>query len=130
MKEIIVGTKYESRFRVEEKHLACEVGSGEARVFSTPMLCALMENAAMNCVAQFLDGGETTVGTYILVTHSSATPVGMEVSATAEVAAVNGREICFSVTAADECGEIGRAEHKRFVVLAEKFQAKTDSKRK
>ncbi len=130
MKEITVGTKCEARFKVEEKHLACTVGSGEARVFSTPMLCALMENASMNCLSQFLDGGETTVGTYIAITHSSATPLGMEVSATAEIVAVNGREISFSVTATDECGEIGKAEHKRFVVFAEKFQSKTDAKKK
>ncbi len=128
MKNIAVGTIGETEWVVLEGMLACSVGSGSARVFSTPMLCALMENASMNCLAQSLEEGETTVGTYIAIEHLSATPVGMKVKAQATVTEVNGREIAFEVTAFDECGQIGKATHKRFMVYSEKFQAKTDAK--
>ena len=128
MKEITIGSSYTTQWTVTEDMLACNIGSGEARVFSTPMLAALVENAAMNCVKAFLDDGETTVGTFISIEHKSASPIGIKVSACAKVAAVTGREITFEVSAADECGEIGTALHKRFVLGAEKFQAKADSK--
>ena len=128
MKNIAVMTTSQTEWVVLEGMLACSVGSGSARVFSTPMLCALMENAAMGCLCEYLEEGETTVGTYIAIEHMSATPVGMKVIAQATVTEVNGREISFEVTAYDECGQIGKASHKRFVVFSEKFQAKTDSK--
>lgn len=130
MKEIIISTSFTTEWTVTEETLALSVGSGKARVFATPMLCALMENAAMNCAEGFLEGDETTVGTYIAIEHSSATPCGMKVRAEATVTAVNGREICFEIKAYDESGEIGKAEHKRFVVYAQKFQQKADSKGK
>lgn len=130
MKEIIISTSCKTEWVATEDKLACTVGSGKARVFATPMLCALMENAAMNCIESFLEGDETTVGTYIAIDHTSATPCGMKVWAEATVTAVNGREICFEVKAYDECGEIGKAEHRRFVVYAQKFQQKADSKGK
>ena len=53
-----------------------------------------------------------------------------EITAEAEITAVSGREISLNVRAYDEAGEIGRGTHKRFVVLAEKFQNKTDQKGK
>lgn len=130
MKEIINGTSYKTEWTAEESMLACSVGSGKARVFSTPMLCALMENAAMNCADKFLEGDETTVGTYIAIDHISATPCGMKVWAEATLTGANGRELSFEIKACDECGEIGKATHKRFVVYAQKFQQKADSKGK
>ena len=82
----------------------------------------------MNCLAQFLDEGETSVGTAISTTHSAATPCGMKIKAEAKIIAVNGRKVDFEIIACDEVGEIGKATHSRFVVFSEKFQAKTDSK--
>ena len=45
------GKKYTSTMVVEECHLAYAVGSGDLRVLATPIMLALMENAAMLCVA-------------------------------------------------------------------------------
>ena len=54
------GKKYTSTLVVEECHLAYAVGSGDLRVLATPIMLALMENAAMLCVADSLDEGYTT----------------------------------------------------------------------
>lgn len=129
MKQVNLGASYTTDSVVSPSDTAFEVGSGEARVFSTPSLAALMENAAMNCAAQFLDGGETTVGTYIAIEHLSATPQDMKVSATATLTGQNGRELSFEIEASDEKGLIGKALHKRFVVILDKFQAKADAKK-
>lgn len=130
MKEVIIGSEYISECTASEDKLAVNVGSGDLRVFATPMMAALMENAAAECLGKYLDEGETSVGTALDISHSSATPLGMNVTAKAVITAVDGRKVEFEVTAYDEAGEIGKGKHTRFVVFAEKFQAKTDAKGK
>lgn len=128
MKELIIGTRGSANMPVTENTLASSVGSGSLRVFSTPMLGAVMEAAACRAMADFLEGDETTVGIYLEISHTAATPVGMHITAEAEITAVNGREITFSITARDEAGETGRAVHKRFVVYGERFQQKAEAR--
>ncbi len=130
MKEFTIGAKGTAQTTAAETKLAVTVGSGSLRVFATPMMAALMEEAACNAVAPFLEGDETTVGTQLCINHSAATPEGMQVTAEAEITAVNGREISLNVRAFDEAGEIGSGTHKRFVVFAEKFQNKTNQRGK
>lgn len=119
-----IGKKYTSTLVVEEKHLACQVGSGDLRVLATPMMMALMENAAMRCVADELDAGSTTVGGQISSSHLKPTGLGHTVTATAELIAVEGRKLKFRISASDEEGLIGEGEHLRFVVGRERFMQK------
>jgi predicted thioesterase len=128
MKEITIGTKASAVMPVTEDKTAKTVGSGSLLVFATPMMAALMEKAACEALAAFLEDGETTVGTELNIQHTAATPVGLTVTAEAEVTAVNGREITFKVTARDDAGEIGSGTHKRFLVFAEKFQNKANGR--
>lgn len=111
-----------------ESNTAAAVGSGILKVFATPMMIALMEKAACDGVAPYLSDGEGTVGTVIKITHDSATPLGMKVTAKAELTEVDGRRLVFNVEAFDEAGHIGGGVHERFIVGNEKFQAKTDAK--
>ena len=128
MKEITKGATGTSELTVSEKELAVNVGSGSLEVFATPVMVMLMEKAACNCIADYLEGDETTVGTEMNVKHISATPNKMKVCAEAELTEINGRELVFTVKAYDEAGEIGDGIHKRFIVYGEKFTAKTYSK--
>ena len=114
---------------VEESKLACNVGSGCVEVFATPMMIALIEKCAAACVQDTLPEGDSTVGTLINVSHVAATPVGMKVSATATVTAVDGRKICFSVKAEDECGLIGEGTHERVIVHVDRFNDKAKAKK-
>ena len=116
-----VGQKYTSEIKVEEKHLACNVGSGDLPVFGTPMMMALMENAAMLCVATDLEEGQSTVGGFISSSHIKPTGLGKTVKATAELIAIDGRKLKFKVVAEDEDGKIGEGEHLRFIINKEKF---------
>lgn len=109
---------------VEERHLACQVGSGDLRVLATPVMLALMENAAMLCVADQLDAESTTVGGHIAASHLKPTGIGHTVTATAELTAAEGRKLTFKVSASDEEGLIGEGEHLRFVVGRERFMSK------
>lgn len=92
---------------VNESNTAAAVGSGDTRVFATPMMVALMENAASTLAAESLEEGQTTVGIEVQVSHVAATPVGMTVEATATLTAAEGRTLTFSMEARDERGVIG-----------------------
>lgn len=113
---------------VDEENTALAVGSGDMEVFATPMMIALMENAAAACIAADLGEENTSVGTMISVSHVSATPMGMKVKATAELVNVEGRKYDFKVTAEDERGLIGEGTHSRVSVNREKFYHKTCQK--
>lgn len=129
MKEIMAGASASMELTVGEKELASAMGSGSLDVFATPAMIALMENAAALCAEPYLEGDETTVGTELNVKHLSATPKGMKVTAEAQLTEVNGRELVFTVKAADEAGLIGEGTHKRFVVYSKRFMEKTNSKK-
>ena len=87
-----------------------------------------MEGAACEAIAEGLDEGETSVGIELNIAHTAATPVGMEVRAEAEVTAVDGKILTFTVRAYDEAGEIGSGTHKRAVINAQRFLDKTYAK--
>lgn len=126
--EITVGMKAEVSTLVEREDTAKEVGSGDLLVYATPCMVALMEGAACEAIAEALGENQTTVGTALNIEHISATPVGLEVRAEAEVTAVEGKVITFSIAAFDEAGEIGKGIHKRVIVNSQKFLEKAYSK--
>ena len=126
--EITVGMKGEVATLVEREDTAKEVGSGDLLVYATPCMAALMEGAACEAIADCLSENQTTVGTMLCLEHLSATPVGLEVRAEAEVTAVEGKVITFEIQAFDEAGQIGKATHKRVLVNPQKFLEKTYNK--
>ena len=83
MDELIPGLIGECQWTVTDEMTAARLGSGLVAAFSTPMLAALMENAAVNALRDRLGADQTSVGTRIDVRHLAATPVGGTVRATA-----------------------------------------------
>lgn len=126
--DIAVGLKAEVFTLAEREDTAREVGSGDLLVYATPCMAALMEGAACEAIADALGEDQTTVGTSLSIEHTSATPVGLEVRAEAEVTAVDGKTITFSVRAFDEAGEIGHGTHTRVIVNSQKFLEKAYAK--
>ena len=126
--EISVGLKGEVSTVVEREDTALEVGSGSLLVYATPCMVAMMEGAACEAIADCLPDNKTTVGTELNISHQSATPVGLEVRAEAEVTSVEGNTITFRVAAFDEAGKIGEGTHKRAVITSQRFLDKTYSK--
>ncbi len=126
--EITIGLKGEAKTMAEREDTALEVGSGSLLVYATPCMVALMEGAACEAITDCIPEDKTSVGTALEISHISATPVGLEVWAEAEVTAVDGNTITFQVTAFDEAGKIGEGVHKRVVVSTQRFLDKTYSK--
>ena len=125
---IEIGMKGKASTYAEREDTAQEVGSGSLLVYATPCMAALMEAAACDAVEQGLAEGETSVGIELNIQHTAATPVGLEVWAEAEVTAVEGKIITFTLSAFDEAGPIGTGTHKRAVVNAQRFLDKTYAK--
>ena len=117
MRPIPVGAKGSDTLLVTPAHLASQFkDSTLPPVFATPMMVRAMENAALNAIREYLEPGESAVGTVVNVRHLAATPVGHQVTAEAEVTKVDGRRIEFKVSARDEMEEIGEGTHERMVV--------------
>lgn len=124
-----IGLTKETMTKVTEANTAAAVKSGTLPVFATPMMIALMEEAAASLVEEHLDREETSVGILMNVKHTAATPVGMNVRAKAEITAIDGRKITFKVEAFDEKEKIGEGVHERFIVKSEKFLNKANGKK-
>jgi len=119
--EIEPGLKGESRLTVDKAYTAIEVGSGNVPVLATPIMVALMENAAINSIKRQLPPEMTTVGGHIDCKHLSPTPIGMQVTALAELIEVNKRKLLFKIEAYDEKEMIGEGKHQRVIVDYDKF---------
>lgn len=125
---IQTGLTCKKKITVTPEMTAAAMGSGALEVLATPSMIALMEGTAQEAVQNLLEDGQGTVGTRIDVCHLAATPVGMEVTCTAEVTEVDRRRIVFTVKAKDEKEVIGEGIHERFVIDNEKFFAKCRQK--
>ena len=123
------GIKAESKLTVGGGNTAEAMKSGLLPVFATPMMVALMEDAASKSVQPYLREGQTTVGSLVNVKHLSATPEGMEITAKSELTEIDGRRLVFSVSAYDEAGLIGSGTHERFIIDAARFMEKAKAKK-
>ncbi len=115
---------------VNESNIAKSLASGDLDVFSTPSMIALMEHAAAEAMTEYLAEGESSVGTKVDIAHIAATPLGMQVTATAEITGADGRMVYFKVWAEDECGLIGEGTHTRAVIDRVRFMHKVEQKSK
>ena len=127
--KLTIGLTKTASETVNDTNTAKTVGSGSLNVYATPMMIARMEEAAANLAEENLPVGYTSVGILMNVAHTSATPCGLKVKATAVLTKVEGKKLTFEVRAEDEAGEIGKGVHERFIVESERFQQKADSKK-
>ena len=137
MKETLkAGIRYEHKFTVPySKTVPALYPESEEflvmpEVFATGFLVGFLEWACIKAINQHLDWPlEQTVGTHIDVSHEAATPPGLEVTATVELIAIEGKKLIFSVEAHDGIDLISTGRHERFVINKEKFDAKVLAKR-
>lgn len=124
---LTIGMRGEATTTVVHENTAAAVGAGGVEVFGTPMMIALMENAAWRAVVDELDEGQVTVGTHVNVSHLAATPLGQKARATAELTEIDGRRLVFRVEAYDERQKIGEGQHERFIVDLQRFLSRLTS---
>jgi predicted thioesterase len=113
---------------VAAEHTAPRVGSGRIAVLATPVMINLIEAAALAALEPLLPAGHQSLGIHLDVRHFAATPVGLRVTASAEIVGVEGRTVTFRVAARDEREPIGEGTHQRVVVNVERFDARVQRK--
>jgi fluoroacetyl-CoA thioesterase len=121
----LIGT---AELLVGPEHTAPFVGSGRIAVLATPVMINVIEVAALNAAEHLLAPGHQSLGIHLDVSHVAATPVGLRVTATAEVLRVEGRTITFRVEARDEFEVIGDGTHQRVVVSVARFDDRVQRK--
>ena len=131
MQTIPPGAKAQAALLVRPEHLASKFKDPSLPpVLATPIMVLVMENAALNAIREYLEPGESAVGTVVDVRHIAPTPVGQQVTAEAEVTKVEGRYIVFAVRAWDEVEEIGKGVHERAVVRLDRVSERLKAKSK
>jgi len=113
---------------VGPEHTAPFVGSGRIAVLATPVMINLIEAAALAAIEHKLPGGHQSLGIHLDISHTAATPVGLRVTATAEVTRLEGRTVTFRVEARDEFEPIGGGTHQRVVVSVARFDERVRRK--
>ena len=108
-----VGDKGHATLTVTADRTADAMGKRGVKVFATPFLVSLMENAASNVIEPHLPPAGSSVGTMVDIKHLAATPVGMTVRAEATLLETDGKRFLFSVEAWDEKDKIGEGRHER-----------------
>lgn len=113
---------------VDQTNIASAVGSGLLDVYSTPSMIALMEKAAADSVAPYLEEGQGTVGMRMEADHLAPTPLGQKVWAETELIEIDRRVLTFQIEVFSEKEKIGSAVHKRCIILNDRFLQKMHAK--
>lgn len=125
-----VGMKRELKIKSTPDHSARRFYPNLPDVFATPFLGGLMEQVSAELINEHLEPGQQSVGISMNLVHSAATPLGMEIRVVTEVSAVEGRKLTFRLEAFDDVEKIGDATHERFIIQADKFNARVAEKAK
>ena len=129
MSEIPIGASASETVVVTRELTVAHFAAHMPEVYGTPLMIYLMELASAKAIAPYLPGGWVSVGTAVNVKHLAATPIGLTVTATATVTAVDGRLVSFAVRAHDGVELIGEGTHVRAMVDMERFMGRVAGKR-
>lgn len=134
MREFAAGFTHTMKFRVPvgktvphlypESQLFREM----PEVFATGYLVGFIEWACMEALAPYLEEDERSVGTMINVTHSAATPPGMEVTAQVRCLEVNGKRTLWEVEVHDQADLISKGTHERYTIRLAQFKTRLQAK--
>ncbi len=125
------GLTGEASVLVSDDNTAEAFGNAGVKVYATPMLVGLMEQASIDAIRSILLPNEGSVGTKLEMSHTAATPIGMTVTARAELVEVAGKKLVFDVVASDAKEIVGKCRHERYVVgNMAAFLAKAEEKQK
>lgn len=129
------GLTFEFKFKVPENktvpHLYPESPEFQVmpKVLATGFMVGLFEWACIQAVNPHIDWpDEQTVGIDVKLNHVAATPPGLTVTVKGRLEEVEGRQLSFSLVADDGVDTISEGTHDRFVINAEKFNAKMAAK--
>ncbi|MEM7403890.1 MAG: LysR family transcriptional regulator [Pseudomonadota bacterium] len=98
------------------------------RVYSSPSMVMDMEWCCWYLLNMYLRPDESSVGVYVEWHHLTGTPLGQQVTVTATIAAVEGRQVSFTTQIHDRFGIAGHGSHKRVVVEVERHLGRLEQR--
>jgi fluoroacetyl-CoA thioesterase len=110
------GATHEVSQTVTPELTADAMGHRGVKVFATPFLISLLEDAAGRVMEPHLPPTASSVGTMIEIRHLAATPVGMTVRARATLLEADGKRFLFRVEAWDDKDKVAEGRHERALV--------------
>lgn len=131
MKETLkVGASAEMEIVTTPEMGITHLGPEAPRMYSTPAMISLMEQASIKVLTPHLDEGEQSVGTKISVNHFKATSIGQKVrahSTLAEIVDVGRptKRYRFTVEAFNEREKIGEGTHERAAINMKQFAGRS-----
>src|SRR3954454_21118031 len=98
-------------------------------VLATGYLVGLLEWACIEALRPHLAWPrEQSLGTHVNFSHVAATPAGLTITVDVRLDTIEGRKLCFTVSAHDGVDLISEGTHERHVIDAERFNAKVATK--
>ncbi len=125
---LIPGMSLEIEMKTGPEHTARYFYENLPAVFATPFLAGFMERVSAELINKYLEPGQQSVGISMNLQHSAATPLGMSVRVRTEVMTRDGNKLTFKIEAWDAVEKIGEAVHERFIINADKFNARVAQK--
>ena len=129
------GLTYQFRFTIPESktvpHLypESEMFQQMPAVLATGYMVGLMEWACIEAIKPHLDWPrEQSLGTRVNFSHVAATPPGHTITVDVRLDQIEGRKLCFTVSAHDGVDLISQGTHERHVIDVERFTAKMAAK--
>lgn len=126
-----IGRAIEVEWVAGPEHSAENFGNPGVPVFATPAVVWLLDSLAHECIVSTLDEGQGTLGTKIEIEHLAATPLGMKITARAEVGHIDGKRVLVKVEAHDEREQIACGTIERYITSSiSRFLERTYAKKK
>jgi predicted thioesterase len=120
--KIPIGASAKISIEVTREMTVAHFHSHMPEVYGTPMMIYLMELAAARAIQEYLPDGWVSVGAVVDVKHLAATPVGFQVTASAEVVSVSDNQVAFAIEAHDGIEKIGEGTHLRAPIELVRFE--------
>jgi len=125
MKPAKPGISYKGQVFVKPSDLASALGNTGVDVVSSPATIGYLEMACHYASDRFFDEGEASVGVGFDMQHVGAATPDLPVDVAAELIAVDGRRLTFSVEATQAGKQIMTGTHQRAVVNLARLLAGT-----
>ncbi|MEV5559480.1 thioesterase family protein [Nonomuraea wenchangensis] len=93
-------------------------------VLATGYLVGIVEWTCMRALDGHLEDGEQTLGVHVDLSHEAPTPPGSILTVHAELSAVDGRQLTFTIHAHDDAATVCRGTHRRAVIDTERFHTR------
>lgn len=117
-------TYLEKDYLVKPEHSADTLNSGELAVLATPAVVAFAENTCQTLAKGLLTSGQTTVGTYIQITHLKASKIGGSVSVKVQLNEQTNGSLTYEFEVFEKEVCLAKGSHKRAIVDIERFMSR------